>query len=76
LSVRRSDAAFKRERLGFGDGGLIKTTVVRALMVGGDQVLRAKIWAWLRVNFGSTPYLLHVPTVTPQDVKELVEAVF
>jgi hypothetical protein len=34
------------------------TTVVSALMVGADQVVRGKIAAWLRVNIGSTPYLL------------------
>jgi hypothetical protein len=54
------------------------TTVVKALMVGANLVQRAKILVWLGLNFGSIPYLpLHVvPTVTPQDVKKLVEAVF
>jgi hypothetical protein len=51
-------------------------TVVKALMVGADSALRAKISAWLMANAGSTPYLLHVPTVTPRDVRSLVEAVF
>lgn len=51
-------------------------TVVRALMVGADQICRAKICGWLSANMGSTPYLLHVPTVTPLDIRELVEAVF
>ena len=45
-------------------------------MVGANQDTRVKISRWLHANMGSTPYLLHVPTVTPQDVRELVEAVF
>jgi hypothetical protein len=52
------------------------TVVVKALMVGADIKLRAKIWAWLAQNSGSTPLGLHVPTVTPTDVKDLVQAVF
>jgi hypothetical protein len=51
-------------------------TVVRALMVGADKDTRVKIMKWLQANMGSTPLLIHVPTVTPQDVRELVEAVF
>ncbi len=52
------------------------TTVVRALMVGSDQAGREKIRGWLLANMGSTPYLFHVPTITPLDVRELVEDVF
>jgi hypothetical protein len=52
------------------------TTVVKALMVGASQSDRFKIMAWQSVHGGSTPYLLHVPTITPKDVKDLVEAIF
>ncbi len=51
-------------------------TVVRGLMIGADLGYRAKISAWLQLNAGSAPYLLHVPTITPLDVEKLVEAVF
>jgi hypothetical protein len=51
-------------------------TVVRGLIVGSDSATRARIIAWLVSNMGSTPLLVHVPTVTPLDVRELVEAIF
>jgi hypothetical protein len=51
-------------------------TVVRALLVGANDATRTEISTWLQFNMGSTPFLLHVPTITPHDVKELVEAVF
>jgi hypothetical protein len=51
-------------------------TVVRALVIGADQATRAKITSWLQKNMGGTPFLLHVPTVTPRDVRDLVDAVF
>lgn len=50
--------------------------VVRALLIGASPSDRDSIMAWLQVNGGSTPYLVHVPVITPQDVRELVEAVF
>jgi len=52
------------------------TTVVKALMAGADQDTRTRISHWLARHAGSTPYLMHVPTVTPHDVRELIEAVF
>ncbi len=51
-------------------------TVVKALLVGADERTRSDIWTWLRVNSGSTPVGFHVPTITPRDVRELVEDVF
>jgi hypothetical protein len=51
-------------------------TVVKALMVGANQDCRVKISEWLQAHVGSTPFLLHVPTVTPKDVRQLVEGVF
>lgn len=51
-------------------------TVVRALMIGAEQATRTRIISWLQSNMGSTPLLMHVPTVTPKDVRALVEAVF
>ena len=53
------------------------TTVVRALMAGADPQCKAKITAWLWLNMGSNPaHLIRIPTITPHDVRELVEAVF
>ena len=52
------------------------TTVVKALMVGANTADRVKIMGWITQNSGSTPWLLHVPTTTPKDVRDLVEAVF
>jgi hypothetical protein len=52
------------------------TTVVRALMIGANEDCRAKISRWLLANVGGTPFHVRVPTVTPEDVRGLVEAVF
>jgi hypothetical protein len=52
------------------------TTIVNALMIGSSPDDRNRIFNWLTAHGGSTPWLLHAPTVTPQDVRELVEAVF
>lgn len=52
------------------------TTIVRALTIGADQNCRTQINRWLAIHAGGTPFLVHVPTVTPHDVRALVEAVF
>lgn len=54
------------------------TMVVMALLIGADQTCRTKIFAWLSKHMGGVPYLPFrlAPTITPLDVKNLVESVF
>jgi len=60
------------------------TTVVLALMVGADAMLRIRMATWLAINMGTglgdiqLPALgpIRVPTVTPKDVRNLVTAIW
>jgi hypothetical protein len=54
------------------------TMVVTALLIGADEGCRTQIFAWLAKNMGSLPFGLRLPnaTITPLDVKKLVEDIF
>jgi hypothetical protein len=47
-------------------------------MVGADPALKKRILGWALAHCGDAPYLPVniVPTITPLDVRNLVEAIF
>lgn len=57
-------------------GNQCSTTVVRAMIAGANSKTKAAIIGALGVSHGSGAGVVRLPTITPQDVKNLVTTVW